>query len=69
MRQIKFRAFDLESQSMKEVEMIVTYLKKDDNLTEDDEKKALEKVQKLLDDYIKKIELAVAEKDKEIMTV
>ena len=31
MRQIKFRAFDLESQSMKEVEMIVTYLKKDDN--------------------------------------
>lgn len=45
------------------------HLKKDDNLTEDDEKKALEKVQKLLDDYIKKIELAVAEKDKEIMTV
>ena len=45
------------------------HLKKDDTLTEDAEKKAHEKVQKLLDEQIKRIESIVAEKDKEIMTV
>mgnify|MGYP001357090126 CR=1 FL=1 len=44
-------------------------IKKDDTLTEDDEKRAHEKVQKILDDAIKHIEAVVAEKDKEIMTV
>jgi ribosome recycling factor len=44
-------------------------VKKDDTLTEDEEKKAHEKIQKILDEYIKKIDSIVSEKDKEIMTV
>lgn len=45
------------------------HIKKDDTLTEDDEKKALDKVQKLTDDFIKKVDEAAAIKTKEIMTV
>lgn len=45
------------------------HIKKDDTLTEDAEKEALDKVQKILDEHIKRIDLTVAEKDKEIMTV
>lgn len=44
-------------------------IKKDDTLTEDDEKKALDKVQKLTDDFIKRVDEAAAIKTKEIMTV
>jgi len=44
-------------------------IKKDDTLTEDREKDALDKVQKLTDEHIKKIEGIVKEKEKEIMTV
>ena len=44
-------------------------IKKDDTLTEDDEKKALDKVQKLTDDFIKRVDEAAATKTKEIMTV
>jgi len=44
-------------------------IKKDDTLTEDAEKEALEKVQKVLDEHIKKVDAIVAAKDKEIMTV
>lgn len=44
-------------------------IKKDDTLTEDLEKEALDKVQKLTDEHIKKIDAIVAAKDKEIMTV
>ncbi len=44
-------------------------IKKDDNLTEDLEKDALDKIQKLTDEHIKKIESIVKDKEKEIMTV
>lgn len=44
-------------------------IKKDDTLTEDREKEALEKIQKLTDEHIKKIELIVKDKEKDIMTV
>lgn len=42
-------------------------LQKDGDITEDDLKKALTKVQELTDDISKKIDDAVAEKEKEIM--
>lgn len=44
-------------------------IKKDDTLTEDSEKEALDKVQKMTDEHIKRIDSIVAAKDKEIMTV
>ena len=44
-------------------------IKKDDTLTEDLEKEALEKVQKLTDEHIKLIDEIVKAKDKDIMTV
>ncbi|KAF0226313.1 MAG: ribosome recycling factor [Erysipelotrichaceae bacterium] len=44
-------------------------IKKDDTLTEDREKDALEKIQKLTDEHIKKIETIVKDKEKDIMTV
>lgn len=44
-------------------------VKKDDSLTEDLEKEALEKIQKITDEHIKHIDGIVVEKDKEIMTV
>ena len=44
-------------------------IKKDDELTEDLEKEALEKVQKLTDENIKRIEAITEAKNKEIMTV
>lgn len=44
-------------------------VKKDDTLTEDQEKKLLEDIQKLTDDFIKRIESIANDKTKEIMTV
>lgn len=43
--------------------------KKDKELTEDMKKEAQEKVQKLTDEYIKKIDAIVKEKQEEIMTI
>ncbi len=45
------------------------HIKKDDTLSEDMEKEALEKVQKLTDEHIKLIDEIVKAKDKDIMTV
>lgn len=42
---------------------------KDDGGSEDDSKRASDDVQKLTDDYIKKIDALAADKEKEIMTV
>lgn len=44
-------------------------VKKDKELTEDDEKRMQEKVQRLTDEFAKKIEKEVSEKEKEIMKV
>jgi ribosome recycling factor len=44
-------------------------IKKDDELSEDAEKDALEKMQKLTDDYIKKVDVITEAKNKDIMTV
>ena len=44
-------------------------VKKDDSLTEDLEKDGLERIQKLTDDFIKKIDEISAVKAKEVMTV
>ncbi|MDD2591790.1 MAG: ribosome recycling factor [Erysipelotrichaceae bacterium] len=44
-------------------------VKKDDSLTEDLEKDGLERIQKLTDDFIKKIDEITAVKAKEVMTV
>ena len=43
--------------------------KKEDSLTEDMEKQCLDKIQKLTDEYVKKIDDTATEKEKEIMTV
>ncbi len=43
--------------------------KKDDELTEDLEKDCLDKIQKLTDEFIKKIDEISTEKEKEVMTV
>ena len=43
--------------------------KKEDSLTEDQEKQLLEKIQKATDEFIKKIDQVAAEKEKDIMTV
>ena len=45
------------------------HIKKDDTLTEDLEKEALDKIQKLTDEHIKLIDEIVKAKDKDIMTV
>lgn len=45
------------------------HIKKDDTLTEDEVKKAQERVQTILDEHIKGIESILSAKDKEIMTV
>jgi ribosome recycling factor len=42
---------------------------KDKAISEDDEKKALEEIQKLTDDYIRKLEEAAKHKEAEIMKV
>lgn len=44
-------------------------IKKDKELTEDENKKMQEKVQKLTDEFVKKIDMAVSEKTAEIMKV
>lgn len=44
-------------------------IKKDDELTEDTERRELENVQKVTDEYVKKIEVISQEKVDEIMTV
>ena len=44
-------------------------IKKDDELSEDMERRTLDDVQKVTDDYIKKIELISREKEAEIMTI
>jgi ribosome recycling factor len=44
-------------------------IKKDDTLSEDAEKEALEKTQKLTDEYIKKVDAITEAKNKDIMTV
>lgn len=44
-------------------------IKKDDEFTEDTERRELENIQKLTDEYIKKIQTISADKVKEIMTV
>lgn len=43
--------------------------KKEDSFTEDAEKDCIDKIQKLTDEYVKKIDEVAAEKEKEIMTV
>jgi len=43
-------------------------LKKDKQLSEDDAHRAQEEVQQITDDFIKKVDVQVAEKEKEIMT-
>lgn len=45
------------------------HIKKDDTLTEDTEKEALDRVQKLTDEHIKIVDEIVKAKDKDIMTV
>lgn len=44
-------------------------LKKDSTITEDDEKKGMEQVQKLTDEYVKKIDEAISHKEKDVMEV
>jgi ribosome recycling factor len=44
-------------------------LKKDSEITEDDQKTAETKLQKIVDEYIKKLDDAAAEKEKEIMSI
>lgn len=44
-------------------------IKKDKELTEDESKRLQEKVQKLTDEYVKKVDAAIEEKTKEIMKV
>lgn len=44
-------------------------LKKDKEISEDDQKKAEEQVQKITDDFIKQVDAAAAAKEKEIMEV
>ena len=44
-------------------------LKKDSTITEDDERKGIERIQKMTDDLIKHVEEALAHKEKDIMHV
>ena len=44
-------------------------MKKDSEITEDDQKTAESKLQKIVDEYIKKLDDAAAEKEKEIMSI
>ena len=47
----------------------VKKLKKNNEITEDDQKKAEKDLQDLLDKYIKKVDAALAAKDKELMSI
>jgi ribosome recycling factor len=47
----------------------VKKLLKDKKLAEDDEKKALDDIQKLTDSYIQKIDLAARTKEKDILEI
>ena len=44
-------------------------MKKDNELTEDDQKTAETKLQKVVDEFIKKLDEAAEEKEKEIMSI
>lgn len=44
-------------------------LLKDKEISEDDEKRAEKEIQKMTDDFIKKVDATVAEKEKEVMTI
>jgi ribosome recycling factor len=48
---------------------LVKKAKNDKKVSEDDEKRALEEIQKLTDDEIKKMELMCQNKEKEVMQV
>ena len=47
----------------------VKKLKKNNEITEDDQKKAVKDLQDMLDKYIKKVDAALAAKDKELMSI
>ena len=47
----------------------VKKLKKNNEITEDDQKKAEKDLQDMLDKYIKKVDAALAAKDKELMSI
>ncbi len=47
----------------------VKRLLKDKKLAEDDEKKALDEIQKLTDSYMQKIDLAAKTKEKDILEI
>ena len=47
----------------------VKKLKKNSEITEDDQKKAEKDLQELLDKYIKKVDAALAAKEKELMAI
>lgn len=47
----------------------VKKLKKNNEITEDDQKKAEKDLQDMLDKYIKKVDVALAAKDKELMSI
>ena len=49
--------------------LAIKKLEKAKSITEDDAKKAQEDIQKIVDKYIKEIDIARAEKEKEIMEV
>jgi ribosome recycling factor len=51
----------------RESKELIEQLEKDKKITEDDKFNGLEQLQKLLDDYSKKIEEAAAAKEKEIL--
>lgn len=48
---------------------MIKSLEKDGDVPEDDAKKALERIQKLTDDYVKTVDETVSKKEKEIMEV
>jgi ribosome recycling factor len=48
---------------------LVEVAEKDGDISQDDAKKALEKVQKATDDGVKKIDEVVAAKEKEVMQI
>ena len=47
----------------------VKKLKKNSEITEDDQKKAEKDLQDMLDKYIKKVDAALANKEKELMSI
>ena len=54
---------------LKTPESIVKKLKKNGEVTEDDQKKAEKDLQDLLDQYIKKVDVELAAKEKELMAI